>query len=116
VGRLPGPGQPVRAATTAPRWTTEPEELAFAGDVSRILVSFASVRARLTCLARGGHRWETISDSGGSIVVCARCGRQRHRRPVVADIHHRSHVNLAYEVTLRERPGADVIEERKAVE
>jgi hypothetical protein len=66
---------------------------------------------RIACLARGGHRWETITDTAGSIVFCERCGLQRHARPAVADIHHRTHVNLAYEVTLREKPGADAAEE-----
>jgi hypothetical protein len=63
------------------------------------------------CLVRGGHRWAPITDNAGSIVTCARCGQQRHPRPVQADIHHRTHVNLAYQVMLREKPGADVIEE-----
>jgi hypothetical protein len=53
-----------------------------------------------------------ITDSTGSIVFCERCGHQRHVRPAVADIDHRTHGNLGYEVTLREKPGADAIEER----
>jgi len=69
------------------------------------------VLARLACVVRGRHRWSTISDDGGAFVLCERCGKLRHRRPVVADIHHRTHVNLAYEVVLREQPGADVIDE-----
>jgi hypothetical protein len=67
---------------------------------------------RLACLVRGGHRWETITDSGGSITWCARCGLQRHSRAVMPDLWHRIHANLGYEYTLHESPGADGTEKR----
>lgn len=72
--------------------------------------SYRWARACPTRLSRRGHRWTRVADSGGSIVFCTRCGGQRHSRPAVADIHHRTHVNLAYEVTLREESGADEID------
>jgi hypothetical protein len=63
------------------------------------------------CLARGGHHWRTTHDGAGSLTWCVRFGQHRHSRPVVADIDHRTQVNLAYEVVLRESPDSEVIEE-----
>lgn len=34
-----------------------------------------SLVTRLSCVMRGGHRWETMSDSAGSITTCGRCGK-----------------------------------------
>ena len=62
----------------------------------------ASVR-RLACFVRG-HTWETVTDTSGSVTWCARCGHQWHSRSGRADIHYRTHVNLAYEVEVREGP------------
>jgi hypothetical protein len=33
-----------------------------------------NLASRLACLVRGGHRWETTTDSAGSVTACARCG------------------------------------------
>ena len=52
-------------------------------------------------------------DASGFIAFCARCRRLRHSRPALADIHHQGHGNLGYKVTLREEPGADVIDEQR---
>ena len=77
------------------------------------LVSFARVLARFACLARGGHRWTRVMDSSGSFTYCERCGELHHVRPVAADIHHQAHGNLGYKVTLRDEPGADVVDEQR---
>ena len=68
--------------------------------------------ARMLCLARGGPRWQVAVDCAGSLVWCARCGRQHHSRAIAPDLDHRIHANLGYEVMLRESPGADVITDK----
>ena len=70
--------------------------------------------AQLACLARGGHRWTRVMDASGSVVFCERCGRLHHLRPAPADIHHQGHGNLGYKVTLRDEPGADVIDDERS--
>jgi hypothetical protein len=65
--------------------------------------SFAGFFRRLACVARG-HFWRTVADTGGSITWCAHCGHQWHSRSVRADIHYRTHVNLAYEIEMQEGP------------
>jgi hypothetical protein len=42
--------------------------------------------ARLVCIVRGGHRWETIDDPAGSFGRCMRCGALDHRRSALRDI------------------------------
>ena len=77
------------------------------------VVSSRRVLPRLTCFARGGHKWSHVMDASGSITYCERCGRLRHARPSPADIHHQAHGNLGYQPTLRDEPGADAIDDRK---
>jgi hypothetical protein len=36
--------------------------------------------ARLLCIIRGGHKWETVEDPAGSFSRCTRCGTLHHRR------------------------------------
>jgi hypothetical protein len=33
---------------------------------------------RLLCVVRLGHRWETVTDSEGSVTYCVRCAKLRH--------------------------------------
>jgi hypothetical protein len=42
--------------------------------------------ARLLCIVRGGHRWETVEDPAGSFGRCTRCGALDHRRSALPDI------------------------------
>lgn len=32
----------------------------------------------LACVARGGHRWQTLTDAEGSVTYCVRCDKTRH--------------------------------------
>ena len=57
------------------------------------------------CLVRGGHRWETVTDTSGSVTTCARCGRMCHDRTYFADTEHRRHTNLAYDTRPWKIPG-----------
>ena len=41
------------------------------------VVSSRRVLPRLTCFARGGHKWSHVMDASGSITYCERCGRLR---------------------------------------
>ena len=38
------------------------------------------VLSQMLCVVRGGHRWETTTEAGGSVTVCARCGKVQHDR------------------------------------
>ena len=60
-------GEPVRAG--ARRLTGSPT-----GQIG------GPVLRRMLCVVRGGHRWETTTDTGGSITLCTRCGKLDHTR------------------------------------
>jgi hypothetical protein len=50
---------------------------------------------RIVCFLSGGHRWQDLADTSGSMTFCARCGAQRHTRNASADTREaRSHPNL----------------------
>jgi len=72
------------------------------------------VLRRLFCLIRGGHCWETITDTAGAITFCARCGKMRHPGAFVGDTFLRTHTNLGYDVEFRETEGQDALKEGRS--
>lgn len=57
----------------------------------------------LACVARGGHRWETVTDPMGSVTSCARCGSLRRNGMLPANAFLRSHTNMGYRLGPRDR-------------
>jgi hypothetical protein len=52
--------------------------------------------ARLACLVRGGHRWDTVTDAAGQLTMCARCGALRHATTTsVEEASFRVHTDVA---------------------
>jgi hypothetical protein len=68
---------------------------------------------RLRCLFRGGHRWQSASDSAGSLVSCSRCGTLLHRRTRAADdASFLMHTDVAADFARRETHGSEEAEVR----
>ena len=67
---------------------------------------------KLFCLARGGHRWRTVTDPAGGTTTCARCGTLRHSKSEsVSHGHFKAHTNLAAEFAPLPTHGAEELDE-----
>jgi hypothetical protein len=58
-----------------------------------------SAARQIRCIIRLGHRWETVTDTEGSVTYCARCGKTRHSGidfdPAVDPVQHAHEAKLA---------------------